>query len=250
MAEVNPGTANLIAYWSLDELSGTRFDTHGSNNLSDAGAVGNGTLVQGKAADFEVDGSGRLTIADNAALSFGDEDFSFAIWVKTETQAGSMRIIGKWEGGGNNEYLLYYDGGSDRFIFTVSNDGTATGAVTANNLGAVANATKYLIIPWHDSVANTLNIQVNNGTVDSQAYANGCNDNTSTFVLGGLAATGTYDGLMDEGAVDGQVWTADEREWIYNSGNGRNYAEWAGIAVTSALMHRRTRVPGAVQDFS
>jgi hypothetical protein len=69
------GTTNLIAWWSMDETSGTRFDSHGTNALSDNGNVGTTTGVVGNAASF--DGlDDYLSIADNLALSTGDIDWS------------------------------------------------------------------------------------------------------------------------------------------------------------------------------
>ena len=51
----NPGTTGLVSYWALDETSGTRYDSHGSNDLTDNNTVGYTTGVQGNAADFIVD---------------------------------------------------------------------------------------------------------------------------------------------------------------------------------------------------
>ena len=51
MAEVNPGTTDLVSWWELNEESGTRVDAHGSNDLADNETVLYGTLVQGNAAN-------------------------------------------------------------------------------------------------------------------------------------------------------------------------------------------------------
>lgn len=43
---------NLIAWWDLDEVSGTRFDSHGSNDLTDNRTVSSATgIVSGQASD-------------------------------------------------------------------------------------------------------------------------------------------------------------------------------------------------------
>ncbi|MBU0513002.1 MAG: hypothetical protein KJ638_15045, partial [Chloroflexi bacterium] len=43
----------LVAWWSLDETSGTRYDSHGGNHLSDNNTVGYSTGKQGNSANFE-----------------------------------------------------------------------------------------------------------------------------------------------------------------------------------------------------
>ena len=226
----NPRKTNFIAWWSLDEESGERADSHGGNNLTDTNTVLYGTGVQGNAADFTAGNFEALEINDNVDLSFGDEDFTLFCWVKMETKAADMALMSKFDAAsGTREYYLYFDVSDDRFKFIVSNDGTAEASVKADNLGAPSAGTWYFIIAWHDSVNNTINIQVNDGTADSESYSNGCNDNTSRFVLGardhGAIGTDFYNGLTDEAGVTAEVWTTAERTWMYSNGNGRVYAD-------------------------
>jgi hypothetical protein len=226
-------TDSLISWWSLDETSGTRVDSHGSNDLTDYNTVLYQAGKQGNAADFELSNDEALYIEDNASLSFGDEDFTLACWVKMESSTVEMGIMTKWYHSTNKrEYGLEFDQVADRFRFFISTNAVDAVFVDADNLGAPSDATWYYLVAWHDATANTINIQVNNGTVDSVAHTTGCNDNASQFLLGRFQGPGPlpFDGLIDEAAVWRRVLTADEKTALYNGGNGRAYGYWPSRA--------------------
>ena len=223
----------LISWWTLDEKSGTRVDSHGSNDLADEQTVLYGVGKKGNAADFEVTQSECLWIADNADLSFGDEDFTLAAWVKTESRPGNMSIISKYDAASDfREYQFYYEVASNRFRWLVSpaGDGGGSESVIANNLGVLSDSIWYFIVAWHDATANKIYIMGNNGVADETSYGSGCNDNASRFVIGASdagASFGNYmDGLIDEPAVWGRILTAGERTELWNAGAGRGYGYW------------------------
>jgi hypothetical protein len=127
------------------------------------------------AADFESTTSEFLERADNAALSTGDIDFTVAGWVYLESKPGTYMVIASKANAfatGQAEYALYWDNAQDRFAFKIcdsSGGSGGVGTVLANNLGAPATGTWYYVAAWHDAAANTVNIQVNNGLVNSSA---------------------------------------------------------------------------------
>ncbi len=49
---VNPGTGNLAAWWSFDEASGARNDSHGSSHLTDNNTVTSAAGKKSNAASF------------------------------------------------------------------------------------------------------------------------------------------------------------------------------------------------------
>jgi hypothetical protein len=79
-------------------------------------------------------------------------------------------------------------------------------------------------VAWHDAGADTINIQVNNGTVDSTTGVFG---NSETFIIGGekvgAGADFEFDGLIDEAGIRNRVLTTAERTELYNSGSGRTH---------------------------
>lgn len=219
----------LISYWKLDEASGTRVDSHtGGNDLTDNNTV---TQVAGKisnAGQFTLANSEHLSRADNISLSTGDIDFTIAGWVYLDTKPGEMGLFGKYTIGGNQrEYLVSYESGGDRFRFYISNNGTATTTIDANNLGSPSTGTWYYIVAWHDATANTINIQVNNGTVNSTAHTTGAFDSSSSFNIGAIGDPLLYhNGRVDEVGFWKKVLTSDERTQLYNGGSGLAYSSF------------------------
>lgn len=227
----------LISWWTLDETSGTRVDSHGSNDLTDFETVLYGPGKWGNAADFEASNNETLYHVDNAELSFGNEDFTLACMVKAESlpQAGIMSKFRVDAGGQKREYLLAYNVATSRFSLSVSAtaDGSPT-EVQANNLGVPSTGVWYGIIAWHDAINNLLGIQVNDGTVDTAAHSTGCNDGTAVFRVGAYYHTSApdnlfnWDGLIDEPALWGRLLASGEKTGLWNGGNWRTYNNLLG----------------------
>lgn len=224
---------DLVSWWSLDEESGERADSHGSNPLTDVNTVLYDTGKIGNAADFELGNDEYLSHADNADLSFsGNDPFTIVVWVNMESKAGdgtSNRIVSKSLGAGNIEYRLQFRGDDDAFSFELSNDGSGDGLerIIETTVGDPALATWYFIIAYHDPDGDVIGIQVNNNTADEDAHSGGVYDGTSLFCLGILNAGESqgFDGLMDEVGLWNRLLTADEKTWLYNGGDGRAYSE-------------------------
>lgn len=217
---------NLISHWRLDELSGTRFDSHGTNNLTDASSVG--SFIPGKinyAALFVAASTDYLNIADNTSLSVSDIDFTIGAWVYLASKAANRTIISKWNSTTNNrEYMLWYDNASDRFAFSVSNNGTAVITVLANNFASPSISTWYYILAWHNPASNTINIRVNHGTADSAAHATGVFNGSSDFIIGATGVPGDYfDGMIDSVSFWKKLLNEYEQARIQNEDSGLDY---------------------------
>ena len=217
-------STSLQACWELDETSGTRVDAFGANDLTDNNTVTSNTGKQSNAAQFTYANSESLSITDNASLSMSNADFTVAAWVYMDTKANSGRVIiakGDVLVSGNSEYALYYNTGVDRFRFFTSSNGTTFQAISADSLGSPSTATLYLVIAWYDATNDTVNIQVNNGVVDSAIFTGGGFDGTQTFRLGWDGSAGWYmDGRIDVAAVWKRKLSVGERAGLYASGNG------------------------------
>lgn len=227
----NPDTSctlstNLIGYWNLDEANGVRVDSKGSSDLTDNNTV---TQAVGKvsfAAQFVQANSEYLSTVDSATLSTGDIDFSVALWVFLDSKPVSDIIMSKWETTGNQrEYSLQYNSVPDNFRFFVSSDGTGAGTtrVDALDFGSPSTGVFIFIVAWHDSVANTINIQINNGVVDSVSHSTGVFDSTAEVNIGALGGASFFDGRVDESGFWKKVLTTQERTDLHNSGNGNTY---------------------------
>ena len=103
-----------------------------------------------------------------------------------------------------------------------------SGAVTAN--------TWHTVFAWQDAVNNTINIQVDTGTVHTLAFSTSTADSTNPLSIGAYPnGSSETDGRLDEVALYRRVLTPEERIWLYNSGLGRNYA-----GVSNALAYGYT----------
>jgi hypothetical protein len=211
---------NLVAYWKLDETSGTRADSKGSNNLTDNNTVTYAPGRLGNAGHFKSANSEYLSIVDNTDLSTGDIDFSLSAWVQAES-LGNRVVIAKWNSlTPQREYYLWYSNTNSRFEFGVRDSGDTTNtAVNATNFGAASTATWYFLYAYHDSLANEIGISVNNGAVNTTPTSSGVRDGTAAFTIGVQAdPTNYWDGLIDEVAFWKRTLTAAERTRLYEDG--------------------------------
>ena len=222
---------NLIAYWPGNEVAGNLIDAHtNALHLTDTNTVTNAAGLVYPTARLYTAANSELhaRAGDDALLSTGDVDFTLASWVYATYTPIGLGIAGKFGAAGSREYCTMYEQGGDRFRFYVSADGTALVNVDANNLGAPADSTWYLVLAWHDSVANTINIQINNGTADSAAHAGGVLDGAQAFRIGRISMS-YWDGRIGPTAFwksapgGGGVLTAAQKTAYWNGGAGLQY---------------------------
>jgi RHS repeat-associated protein len=105
--------------------------------------------------------------------------------------------------------------------------------------GAVSANTWHTVIAWHDhdSVNSTINIQVDDGSVNTLSYSGGTADSNNSLSIGAFPGGGTgLDGRIDEVAIyRNRVLTTSERDWIYNNGVGRTYADLTAPSLGSPI---------------
>ena len=223
-----PLLIDIKGFWRLGQASGTRFDDVGDNDLSDQNTVTSNPGIVGDAAQFVRASNEFLRGGNFADLTGGDTDFSISTWVYLDSKpSGIMPIVNKYhEASNNREYQILWNNSSDRFEFRVSSDGLSGTVVTvvANNFGAPSIGVLIHIIAWHDSVANTINIQINDGTVDSVAHTPGVFVGVENFNIGADSSeTNFYDGRIDATGFWRKVLTGAEQTELNNSGNGVEY---------------------------
>jgi len=221
----NPGTADLAAWWTLDEIIGERADSLAASNLADNGAVGYSSGLIGNSADLESDSTQFLSVADNASLSSGDVDFTFGAWIKPEsasaTDYSAVLAKGSMNSADALEYALFIY--SERAYFLISNGSQYTSIISNDT---IQPGSWYFILAWHDSAADQIGIQVNNSTPDVGTWSYGSWDSDLAFSIGSDSNPGSYfDGMVDEAFLYKRTLTEDEREWLLNAGQGRTYSE-------------------------
>jgi hypothetical protein len=220
---------DLVAYWKLDEPSGVRDDYVGSSHLTDNNTVTQATGKVGNAGQFTRANSEWLSRADNAALSMGDIGFTICGWMYFDSvTAGQQRILvskHRTPLDSDDDYAYTIEvNGSGYFSFAVGNGaGGFSGWNQATAFGQATTGQWYFVVCWHDPTANTVNLQINNGTVFSWSYSGGSYDDVGAFQIGRHDnANSLMNGRIDGVGIWKRVLTSDERSELYNGGNGWN----------------------------
>jgi len=213
-------STSLISFWELNEASGTRNDSHGTNHLTDVNTVTSNTGKIGNCGQFTRANSEELTIASNAGLQAGDVDLSIAYWVYIDSSAECGHVAKS--NGTTWEYLCYNTIGALRFY------GESSGGSSFDvSGGAFSTSTWYFIVSYHDSVNNLAGISVNAAAPVTSAFSLGLRSTTDTFRIGSEGGINFMDGRIDQVGFWKRVLTPTEITQLYNGGNGLSYADVA-----------------------
>lgn len=225
----NHGRVGMEAYWSLDEASGTRLDSHGANDLADTNTVGSVAAIVNNGADFERSNSEKLSIGDNASLSMGDIDFWTQGFFKLESLGVNAIMVYKSQ---NNVTTTT----AREYSISIDTAGELRWVVANNSINGVVihtktfvTATWYHIAAYHDSVNDLLGVSIDAAAFETAAYSGGSFNSNGTFNMGKQSGGTNYmDGIMDEWSFhkNNGVPTIGNVEWMNNSGNGRSYSEY------------------------
>lgn len=215
----SPLLTNLTSYWKLDESSGTRFDSHGTNHLSDINTVGSGAGKIGNAAVFAPASSERLQVtAANLALNSVDGT-TVSAWVKFNALPGAGGLAGIIDR--HPDYVLYWQ-----------NDGNGWGFYTFNTdfryvrvAGTPTLGQWYHLIGWYYPPTNRVFLQVDGGTPNSQVVTGGPPAGTGNpLYMGYFSIIPQYANIsVDEGGVWDEALSDANRALLYNSGVGTTH---------------------------
>lgn len=201
-------STSLVAYWHFDEESGTRLDEVGSSDLVIGGGTPGFDLGRSSnAVEFTDDGD-WLYADDNLNIGMDDaQSFTIAGWYRIEDKDNAYIFVSK---GASNEYEVYYSKIADRFRFY-----TAAGAVYADSFGDPSPDDWVFIVAWYDATADTVNIQVNGGTVNTADAPGTIPDTTGPLYVGKNDFDNGMHGLVDEVGIWRRTLTSTERQQIF-----------------------------------
>ena len=213
---------SLISWWSLDETSGTRADSHGSNTLADNNTVTYATGKQSNAAQFTSANSEYLSVSFGHGLGGGARDWSIAFWVYLDSlDQQTFMFTGDGTAASSNDYFIGYNSGVSRYFLNIPSGGSYN-RLDANNYGAPSTATWANIVCYYNNGTTELGIIVNDGTANTSTTASP-NAKNASFYLGSWFASQYTNGRLDEVAFWSRLLTASEITAIYNGGNGVAY---------------------------
>jgi hypothetical protein len=238
----------LLAYWHLEEATGSRLDSVGANHLTPTGSDANVSSAAGKIGNaLAMNGTNGtyLSVADNATLSAGPNlSFSVACWVYL-TNTNDMGFVGKGTATPSSntiEYMLWHYAGAWRFAV-----GSGTSFVNLASATTPVVGQWTLLIGWYDHVADIQYIQVNNGTPTQVANTAGSYDSTLPFEVGRTVgfASQSLNGRIDMPMFAKRVWTAQERTDLWNNGNGLAYPFALGARLSPSSTGDQVLLAGA-----
>jgi hypothetical protein len=114
-AQIPVGVTNglltgLVSYWELGEATGTRVDSHGTNDLSSVNAVTNTTGIIGNGANFNA-ADQILSRSGGITLGNGNTEASLSVWFKLSVTGADKAIWSSYDGADDqySPFFVQYD---------------------------------------------------------------------------------------------------------------------------------------------
>lgn len=211
--------ADAVAYWKLDEASGTRVDATGRGN--DLEPVNNPGSVSGKignAARFTILDSSYLQGPDSADLRMGATDLEIVGWVRLRNKAASQ-----WQTAFDafltdieRETYLAYNGYADRLVF-----GTCGHEAEADNFGAPPENEWLFFDSSLDTAIPQIGLRINNTALDTWPISSLDEGTAVSFRIGTDPWGDEAEADVDELGIWKRLLTDEERAYLWNGGAGR-----------------------------
>lgn len=241
----NPGESGLVSFWSMDELSGVRYDKSVvALDLTDNNTVWfSADAKRARSANIQSLFLESLSCPNNIWHNMGGAlPFTIGMWIQPRDVDGQGRILAKWTAGSatNSEYMINFAPGATKKLMFYVNNGTTNFSVTADSFGPLTNDVWYFVCVYYDATPGVQRIGIGvNNVYDQVVGPTVIANKTNTLYFGreSVGALYYYDGLVDEAFIYSQrLLTAAERTWMYNSYAGRTYEDVAGIPLPSVAI--------------
>lgn len=219
------GISGLVAYWPMDETSGTSVaDASGNGNTGTMtnmdGATDHVAGIIGNGLDF--DGVNDYVNAGSGAVLDNLGDMTVCAWVNSRPILNGTwaHIVSKYDASGTTGWDLYQGGGA------YSNSGYGyreTGFESDGNWDHYCAVNTQLATDGTNITIYMNNTIQNTGNA---TYGAGGSDAANNLIIGMFAAIGDpFNGVLDEVRIYNRALTADEVSQIYNYTGGTT-GEW------------------------
>lgn len=226
------------AYWSLDEASGNRADSVGSNTLTDHNTVTSGTGLFGNAALFTAANSEYLTAADAGGLRING-DFSVSLWLKPASLAnGFISILDKRATGAAGWNFAYTHNtafpAAENTFFGFGGQNSSGGNASAGAVGPLAVGTWTHVVGLYEASQPAFRVIVNgvddqNGSPFANTGGVDPSGGTETLYVGCYSDLSYFfDGYIDQVIIWNRLITAQDATDLYNGGAGLPYPFYNG----------------------
>jgi hypothetical protein len=204
----------MVAYWKLDETSGTRFDSYGANHLSVNGTITSGA---GKFGNASVFGSGLNYHAVSSALSPNGASRSISAWVYMTSSTSAFFLEsgpGVGDSGGTPLWIMKAHHGGSGGPFAVYHGGNYRSGTTV-----ASTNTWYHVVYTYNISGASVGLWINGVR---EVNINVADANTGTGIYIG-APYSDYQGSIDEVGIWNRELTSGEIATLYNAGLGVTY---------------------------
>lgn len=203
----------LVSHWRLNEPSGTRKDSHGTNHLSDFNTV---TQAAGKidyAALFVAANSEYLQVASNSTLQVGPGECTWTGWFYPTANA-QRHLLAKRVGSSNGEFGVNTTP-AGKVLFYCGNDIIGFDSVVTSQSFTV-NAWNFFAA-WRDKAANRIRVSVNDQPFAESTITKNPPVSTAPLQIGVINSSfELWDGRIDSLSFWKRVLTGHERTRIFH----------------------------------
>lgn len=240
----SPLLTGLVAYWKLEEASGTREDAHTGNiDLALAvGSVGNAAGKHGNAAAFVADGN--VLQSSNTALR-PTGDFTVAAWVNAMALAGASswgRGIASFHSGAEpaagDWYVSVHADGVLRFAYNTTSGSADPTATSITDTAYVTSLATWYHLAFRRS-GGTKSIWVNGVSrgLSASTPSFASNWGLQNFNLAQVWSDPAYcwDGLIDSVGIWSRALSDAEIGELYATGDGLDYPFGGGAPAVTYL---------------
>jgi hypothetical protein len=208
-----PSTTNVIAYYKFDN---NLADAHtGHHDLTGVNSPTFVTGVRGQAVHLAAASTQSAGVTDAAFGIDPAVGWSLGCWVKFDTVSGEQTVAS--QGFAGTAFYLRLQGGRLQFGF-----GSFSGQVQADTYGDVPTDTLVYVLCEYDPGADhttdgAIRLYVNN-VLQGSAACTGAGGSMGTNFNVGTRLGNELDGSADELFVAAQLYSSDERSYLYGGG--------------------------------
>ena len=210
----------LVSWWSMDETSGNRADSHGSNTLTDNNTVTYDTGKISNASQYTAANSEYLEITTNP-FDF-TQDYTVAGWFY-RSATGLGTLVQCSSGLIANVYFICEMEATTDIKCYWGRVGNYT--IVASSVSAPTGGWYFVEVSFIAS-SKTCRLAVNNSAQVTAIRPSDPSPSSPQFRFGWWNAGGGnryLTGLLDEWGVWSRILTADERNSLWNGGSGIGY---------------------------
>jgi len=211
---VAPDSADVVAYWTLDNLlDSTSNDYDLTNNGATSGVSG---IIDNA---YSLDGTNDFIDSEDFELT---SDFSISGWFYADSISNGDTLISKWANSlATRSYILIFLDNKLRFD---TYEGTTIATRTSSS--TVSSGSWYHVVITHSSGSN-FNFYLN-GVLDNGASSGTLttiNTNSIVSTLGGerggdgTTVRGYFDGVLDEWSIYDVALSSDNVEFLHATGS-------------------------------